>query len=40
MNNRLLYRQEDRKTLRKLATWIGCMMTLTVIILLGILLLN
>ncbi|HEY8569789.1 hypothetical protein [Microbulbifer sp.] len=40
MNDRLVYRQEDRKTLRKLALWIGCMMLLTVFILLGILVLS
>ncbi|WP_267893045.1 hypothetical protein [Microbulbifer pacificus] len=40
MKHRLLYRREDRRTLRRLATWIECMMLLTGSMLLGILLLT
>lgn len=40
MKQRLLYRREDRKALRRLAMWIECMMLLTGSMLLGILLLT
>ncbi|WP_281282507.1 hypothetical protein ACONUD_03605 [Microbulbifer harenosus] len=40
MKKKLIYRREDRKTLRKLAIWVECMMLLTGTVLLGILLLS
>lgn len=40
MGKRLLYRTEDRKTLRKLGIWIECMALLISSVLLGILLLT
>ncbi|WP_288129481.1 hypothetical protein [Microbulbifer sp.] len=39
MKKRLLYRREDRKTLRKLAIWVECMMLTAGAVLLGILVL-
>lgn len=40
MHKRLLYRQEDRNMLRRLAIWVECMMMIIGTILLGILLLS
>lgn len=40
MGKRLLYRQEDRTILRRLAIWVECMMLLIGTILLGILVLS
>ena len=40
MKNRLLYRAEDRSTLRKLGIWIECLALATGTLLLGILLLS
>jgi len=40
MKKRLLYRREDRKTLRKLAIWVECMMLITGSVLLSILVLT